>query len=289
MKVLLAGASGYLGSHILEELLKRNIPTIALVRKGKKIQAENNPVCEVVEAEVTQPKTLTRIFKGVDVVISAVGITRQKDGLTYRDVDYQANVNLLESAIAQGVKRFVYVASLDGEKMQHLKICAAKEQFVRHLKQSSVDYCIVRPNGFYSDLGEFMLMANKGRVYLFGKGLFKLNPIDGADLATEIVNILNTSKTELVIGGPEVFSHHELVQLISRISGKKVKITYVPAWIKHFILFFLRRFTSSKTYGPVEFFLTTLSRDMVAPRYGSGKIEDYFIKFRNDNASLFHP
>jgi nucleoside-diphosphate-sugar epimerase len=55
------------------------------------------------------------------------GITRQKDGFTYMDVDYQANMNLLEQEKQSGVKRFIYVSVFNGENLRHLKICDAKE------------------------------------------------------------------------------------------------------------------------------------------------------------------
>lgn len=286
-KVLLAGGTGYLGNHILKVLSKHQVTTTAIVRKGKKSTFKKLPSINLLEAEVTNPKTLKGIFKGIDFVISAIGITRQKDGLTYWDVDYQANKNLLDQAISEGVKKFVYVASFNGENMRHLKICAAKEKFADDLKHSGIDYCIVRPNGFFSDLGEFLEMANKGRVYLFGKGKYRLNPIDGEDLALEIVNILNTNQTELAIGGPQIFSHNELANLASVVLGKKVKVTYLPDWIKNIVLFFLRTFTSSKTYGSVEFFLTTLSMDMIAPKYGNKELVYFFENYRQENASRF--
>jgi len=286
-KVLLAGGTGYLGGHILQKLSEQQVSTIAIIRKGKISTFKKIPSIHLIEAEVTEPHTLQGIFKGVDVVISTIGITRQKDGLTYWDVDYQANKNLLDQAISEGVKKFVYVASLNGEKMRHLKICAAKEQFVDDLKQSGIDYCIIRPNGFFSDLGEFLEMANKGRMYLFGKGQYRLNPIDGEDLACEIVKILRTNQTELTIGGPKIYSHNGLVDLASKVLYKKIRITYLPNWIKNAFLFFARSFTSSKTYGPVEFFLTTLSMDMIAPKYGTKKLERFFEKYRREKASRF--
>ncbi len=286
-KVLLAGGTGYLGNHILKELSEKHVSTIAIVRKGKKSTFRKLPSIHLIEAEVTESKTLQGIFKGVDIVISTIGITRQKDGLTYWDVDYQANKNLLDQAISEGVKKFIYVASLNGEKMRHLKMCAAKEQFVDELKQSGIDYCIVRPNGFFPDLGEFLEMANKGRVYLFGKGKYRLNPVDGEDLALEIVNILSTHQNELTIGGPQIFSHKDLVDLASVVLGKKVKVTYLPDWIQNVVLFFLRTFTSSKTYGSVEFFLTTLSMDMIAPKYGKKELVVFFENYRQENASRF--
>lgn len=286
-KVLLAGGTGYLGSHILKELSEKQVSTLAIVRKGRKLPFSELSSVHLIEAEVTEPKTLKGIFKGVDVVISTIGITRQKDGLSYWDVDYQANKNLLNQALLEGVKKFVYVASLNGEKMRHLKICAAKEQFVDELKQSGIDYCVVRPNGFFSDLGEFLEMANKGRVYLFGKGLYQLNPIDGRDLACEIVNIISTNINELTIGGPQIFSHNELLNLASYVLGKRVKVIYLPNWIKNAALFFLIKFTSIKTYGPVEFFLTTLSMDMIAPKYGSKELVRFFDNYKQEYASRF--
>lgn len=82
---------------------------------------------------MTKSETLNGICKDVDVVISAVGITRQKDGLTYMDVDYQANVNLINEAKRNGVKKFIYISVLNGEKLRGLKICEAKEKLVDYL------------------------------------------------------------------------------------------------------------------------------------------------------------
>ena len=45
--------------------------------------------------KATHPESLAGVMDGVDVTVSALGITRQVDGLTYYDVDHQANVNLL--------------------------------------------------------------------------------------------------------------------------------------------------------------------------------------------------
>jgi uncharacterized protein YbjT (DUF2867 family) len=82
-------------------------------------------------------------------VISTVGITRQKDGLTYNDVDYQANVNLIDEAKKKGVKKFIYISVFNGQLLRHLKICEAKEKLVDYLKKSGLDFCIIRPNGFF--------------------------------------------------------------------------------------------------------------------------------------------
>ena len=116
------------------------------------------------EAEVTQPNTLQGVCKGVHKVISSVGITRQKDGLTYEQVDFQANKNLLDEALREGVRKFIYVSVFKGEAMRHIAIGAAKERFVDTLKASGLDYCIIRPSGFYSDMAVFLKMAKKDNM-----------------------------------------------------------------------------------------------------------------------------
>ena len=85
---------------------------------------------EVFIGEVTKPETLRGIADDVDIVMSTVGITRQKDGLTYQEVDYQGNVNLLREALNSGVRKFIYVSALKAGEMPSLKIVQAKEQFV---------------------------------------------------------------------------------------------------------------------------------------------------------------
>ncbi|MCK5855896.1 MAG: SDR family oxidoreductase [Bacteroidales bacterium] len=274
-KILLAGATGYLGQFITQELIERGYETKIVVRNKEKVEFKIENL-EIIEAQVINPKTLKGICNNVDVVISTVGITRQKDGLTYMDVDYQANINLIDEAKRSGVKKFIYISVLNGEKLRHLKICEAKEKLGDYLKSSGLDYVIVRPNGFFSDMGEFLKMAKGGKVYLFGDGKLKLNPIHGKDLAKEVVNAISQDEKEINIGGPNLLSQNEISELAFKAYGKAVKIVHLPDWIRKFALWGVRTFTSSKTYGPIEFFMTTMVMDMKAPQYGIHKLEDYF-------------
>lgn len=274
-KVLLAGATGYLGRYITQELLSRNLETKIIVRDKHKVKFDA-PNLEIIEAEVTKPETLDNLFNGVDVVISTVGITRQKDGLTYMDVDYQVNKNLIDEAKKSGVQKFIYISVLNGEKLRQLKICEAKEKLGDYLKSSGLDYSIIRPNGFFSDMGDFLKMAKGGKVYLFGDGKLKLNPIHGEDLAKVVVDTINQDAKEINIGGPDMLSQNDIAELALKAYSKPIKIIHLPDWIRKFTLWTVRTFTSSKTYGPIEFFMTTMVIDMQAPQYGELKLEDFF-------------
>ena len=117
-KVLIAGATGYLGRYLIKEAKKQGYWVRALARKANKLDDLKDSIDEICEAEITKPNTLNGICDDIDDVISSIGITRQKDGLTYMDVDYQANMNLLQDARTSGVKKFIYVSVLNGDKSQ---------------------------------------------------------------------------------------------------------------------------------------------------------------------------
>lgn len=283
-KVLVAGATGYLGNHIVQELMNRQMEFSAIARSSEKLEILGLSSKEIIEAQVTDPTTLYGCCHDVDVVISAVGITRQKDGLTYMDVDYQANKNLLDEAVENGVKKFIYVSVLHGEKLDHLKICEAKERFVRELQQSGLDYCIIRPSGFFSDMKEFYDMAKNGRVYLFGDGKIKANPIHGADLAKVCVEAMFQEEQTIEVGGSEIFSHQEIAETAFEVVDKLPKITYIPDWVRRFILRMASIFMSKSEYGPMEFFLNVMAMDMTTNQYGDHKLKNFFSQLYRKGA-----
>ncbi len=274
-KVLVAGATGYLGQYLVQELKNRGFWVRVLIRKEAQKDVFKS-VDDFFIGEITRPESIQGVTKDVDWVFSSIGITRQKDGLTYMDVDYQGNSNLLKEAIKEKVESFLYISAINGDKLRHLKIFEAKERFVDELKESGIHYCVLRPNGFFSDMKDFLNMANGGRVYLFGDGTFRLNPIHGADLAKVCVDDVMNGVKEETVGGVDIFTQNELAEIALKAWGKPVKITHLPDWTRRFTIGLLRTFTSSKTYGPIEFFLTAMASDNIANQYGSHKLEDFF-------------
>ena len=299
--VLVAGATGYLGQYLVQEFIKRKYNVRILIRKEsqKEIFAEMHDVIDFFVGEITNPNSLSGCCVNIDWVVSTVGITRQKDGLTYMDVDYQGNSNLLNEAKLQassltsssGVELFLYVSAIGGDKLRQLKIFEAKERFVDELKESGIKHTIVmRPNGFFSDMRDFLDMAKGGAVYLFGHGEYQFNPIHGTDLANVCVDtmIQNSSRSanadgvshkELSVGGPDMFTLNEVAILALKAWGKDPpRIIHVPHWIRKFIMWTMRTFTSSTTYGPIEFFLTMMAMDSKADMFGTHHLYDFFTE-----------
>ena len=213
---------------------------------------------------------------GMDLVVSALGMTRQADGLSYRDVDYGANLNLLREAEAAGVGRFAYVHVLNVGAMRHVPLVAAKADFVDALRASALPSTVIAPSGYFSDMGEFLSMARSGRVWLFAPGTHRINPIHGADLAAATAHATEAGTDWLDVGGPETFTHLEIARLAVAAVGRPARITLLPDGMRRLALAALPRLTPRRIHGPAQFFLTALSRDMVGPPFGTRRLHDYF-------------
>ena len=195
-------------------------------------------------------------------------------------------MNLLEEAKKEGISKFIYVSVFNADNMENLKGIQAKVRFEEELKKSGLDYSIVYPNGFFSDMLDYLKMAKQGKGYVFGSGEFRINPIHGQDLAEICVKAANGEEKEINVGGPDILTHNEIVAIAFESLNKKIKISRIPIWLKNFILATLRFFTSVKTYGPVEFFMTVLTMEMVAPTYGKHHIKDFFLENKEERVSL---
>jgi hypothetical protein len=132
---------------------------------------------------------------------------------------------------------------------------------------------------------EFLDMAKKGKAYLFGKGDCKINPADGQDLAKVCVNAIENEEHEINAGGPEIFTYTQIAATAFKTLNKQEKIMYIPLWVKNVILFLIRNFSSVRFYGPIEFLLTVLTTNMVAPQYGEHTLEDYFLQHTTETSS----
>ena len=274
-RILVAGATGYLGGFVAQEFKARGHFVRALARSPEKLDHLWGSTDEIVRAEVTQPDTLEHVCEGIDVVFSSIGITRQKDGLSFRDVDYQGNKNLLEAARKAGVKKFVYVSAFNGPGLRHLDIGAAHEDFVDELKSSGICYAVLRPTGYFSDMGEVFDMARKGRVWLIGSGKSRVNPIHGADLAVACADAVNGYEIEINVGGPQAMTWNEAAALAFEVAGRPAKITHIPEWLMWSVVRLVRLFNRHQG-DLLAFFTTMATTDVVAPATGTHTLEGHF-------------
>ncbi len=282
-KVLVAGATGYLGRFVTREFKQQGYWVRVLARNRRKLEypgpfqepAVINFADDVFVGEVTRSETLHNLCNGIDIVFSSIGITRQADKPSYRDVDYQGNRNILDLAQQSSVKKFIFVSVFNAELLSHIPLVGTREEFVQDLKTTGIDYSIIRSTGYFSDMTEFLKMAVAGRVYLIGDGRKRLNPIHGADLAKVCVDAVNNPKGEIPIGGPETYTHNEIAEIAFSAAGKSPRITRIPAWLVNAAVKLIRPF-GERYYSLAAFFASAMQIDFAAPETGTHILRNYY-------------
>ncbi|MGE0601639.1 MAG: SDR family oxidoreductase [Dehalococcoidia bacterium] len=277
--IVVAGATGYLGRFMVAELARRGHRVRALARPGKRVEA----AAEIFEAEATRPETLRGLCEGADLVFSSLGITRQTDGLTFEDVDYHANANVLAEAISAGVQRFGFVSVVSPEVFAGSALVRARERFVAELVRAPIPATVIRSTGFFNDIEEPFEMARKGRVFLVGDGSARINPIHGADLAYACAEALDAGEATRSVGGPETLTWDEVAALAFRVLDKPRRVTHVPGWTVAAVLPALR-LVNRRAYDIATFVRTVMTHDIVGSPTGTHRLEDYFLELAQKGA-----
>jgi uncharacterized protein YbjT (DUF2867 family) len=279
--VLVAGASGALGRHAISELKARGYRVRALTRNPERTRATCPGVDELHPADALEPATLRGACEGAEAVFSCLGaaVSPSFSGHLGRKpfsaVDYPANRNLLEAALAARVSKFVYVSALSAEKGRHLDYMDAHERVVDALRASGMDYAVLRPAGFFSAMGELVDMARKGALPVLGDGSAKTNPIHEADLAALCADAVKDGTRERDIGGPETFTRKQIAEMAFAALGRPPKLRHVPAWLARAMPPVLR-LVNPRVAAVTAFLAEVTTHDSVAPAYGTRRLEAYF-------------
>lgn len=265
-KVLIVGANGHLGHVVVETALESNYQVRAADTKTDRLDAMKHPGLEIAQADVTKKETLIPLMDDVMGVISTVGLWRENPPATFDSVDRQGNINLFETAMQQGVKKAVYVSLLNAEKAKKAKVMLAKRAVERFLENSNLDYTVFRPSGLFHDFVEvFKPQILKGTVRGLGDGSLKMQPLSPKDLSQCMVHALedpNASRAIFDIGGPESFTYHEAISLVSKVMGKEPKISYTPIWIAKALAHIINRIKPGSFLQPD--WIEILTMDSVA-------------------------
>ena len=156
MKAFVAGATGETGRRIVQELVKRQIPVRAMVRDIAKAQTILPAEVELVVGDVLNLDSITTALGDSTVILCATGAKPSLDPTGPYQVDYEGTKNLVNAAKSHNIEQFVFVSSLCVSKFFHplnlfWLILWWKQQAEQYLKDSGLNYTIVRPGGLKNE------------------------------------------------------------------------------------------------------------------------------------------
>ena len=270
MKILLTGASGYIGGNLLKEL-KKNHEIIAVSRSTKNKENEENVTW--VAADLFAPEDNERVMKDIDLAVYLVHSMQPQAKLTqakFEDMDALLADNFARAAANNGVKRIVYLSGIvpDDEKLsRHL---ASRLECEKILGSFGVPVTtlraglIVGPKGSSFPILQSLVERLPGLV-LPSWAYNRTHPVALRDLIDGLLAVIereDLGQQSIDIGGPEEMNYRELFEETAEVLGKKlpmVDLPIIPVWLSKAWVALI----SGKPIEMVGPLLDSLAHDMV--------------------------
>ena len=233
-KVLVTGAAGFLGRHLLGALCACDSNVLALVRPGKKgLEAHISPGMELFEGDLNDPRSLDGRLRQVDTVyhLAAKYLPGNSES-TLRELrlcNVDTTRNLLDACLKQGVRRFIHVSSAaacersgrehvdedSGQPVSAYGITKREsEELLRSAPEGSIAWTVLRPTVIFGEHGEGPIVQlaraiQSGRFRLIGSGKNHVNFIYAGDVASAMLQMAELpiahGKTYLLADEPARF------------------------------------------------------------------------------------
>lgn len=232
MLVAVTGASGFVGRHVVRELLDRGHRVRGLVRR----RLPEPSTIETVSGHLADTSALNGLVAGVNAVIHLVGIIVERGRDSFEAVHVAGTRRLVQAARAAGCQRFVHMSAAGARNeagaTPYHRTKARAEEIVR---SSGLAATIFRPS-FIVGPGNVpvTMLARLHRllpvVPVFGDGRFPTQPVAVGDVARAFVLALErrdlTGTYEL--GGPEAITYEDFVRAIGRAVGRPRRLVHIP-------------------------------------------------------------
>jgi NADH dehydrogenase len=237
MRVLVTGGTGFIGTHLCRELHDRDHEVTALSRTPERGDLPDG-VSDAV-GDVTAYDSIEGAFEGQDAVVHLVALSplfkpSGGDGMHDR-VHRQGTENCVRAAEEHGVDRFVQLSALGADPDGPTAYIRAKGRAETAVRDSTLDWTVVRPSVVFGDGGEFVSFTKKlAPPYvtpLPGGGRTRFQPVWVGDLVPMLADAVEDEAhvgEVYEVGGPETLTLAEVARLAHGADGRPVNVLPVP-------------------------------------------------------------
>ncbi|MFC6786287.1 complex I NDUFA9 subunit family protein [Halobaculum halobium] len=240
MRVVVAGGTGFIGTHLCTELDQRGHEVVALARDPSGAGLPDGVITKA--ADVTDRDSLAGAVEDADAVVNLVALSPlfKPDGgdEQHERIHLRGTENLVAVAEDAGVDRFVQMSALGADPDGTTHYIRAKGQAEEAVRESGIEHVIARPSVVFGDGGEFVYFTKRLKeifapgVPLYplpGGGRNRFQPIWVGDLAPMLADAVVDAEhgdQTYEFGGPDVLTLREISELV--FESEDTSITVVP-------------------------------------------------------------
>jgi NADH dehydrogenase len=237
MQVFVTGSTGFVGNHVLHELVEKGHQVKALVRPGSEHKLKRPDDVETIPGTVEEIADLIQGMQGCEAAIHLVGIIRAfpSRDITFERLHTEAAANVIGAAKEAKVQRLLHMSALGAREdgpTPYLRTKFAAEELVR---QSGLNYTIFRPSLIFGRGGEaikmFADMVKKYVVPIIGDGQYRFQPVSVTTVAQGFEKGLDPETANdqtLDVGGPDNVTFDEIMDTLARVMGKSIVKIHMP-------------------------------------------------------------
>ncbi len=286
MKVLVTGATGHVGAHLVRALAEQGVPQRAFVRDPGRAVRVLGPEVELAVGEFDDPASIARAMDGVDRLFLACGNVPGQ-------VEYECAV--IDQAVAAGVGRIVKLSGPRAELDSALIFERWHGEIERHLVRSGLPHVVLRPRSYMTNLLAYAETVRQAGQVFAAAGPAAITYVDVHDVAAVAAVTLIEEGHEGRIyepSGPEAITHDQIATDIGAAIGSRVSYVDVheevarqamladgmPEVVTEFILGFFASVRTGNLAQPTD-----------AVRSLTGREPRSFGQFVRDHVAVFRP
>ena len=235
MKIGVTGATGFIGSHLVNKLLESN-QDISILSHSNKQKKFMSGAVKVYNGSIENSESLHEFCQHVDIIYHLVGIIAETRTKTFEKTVVQGTQNLVSVAQKFDIKKIVYLSALGTAESAVSKYHQTKFKAEFAIMNSGIPYVILRPSVIYGEGDGFISLLQKMITYspftpVIGSGKFELQPIYIDDLISMMVHIKHVENEIISIGGPEKLEYLEILHILKKHLGKKRLNLFLPSML----------------------------------------------------------
>jgi NADH dehydrogenase len=236
-EILVFGASGQIGRHLIRKLTKNNYKVVAVTRnihqKGYILKTQANPgYLEIVELTYFNIEKIMRLVEECSICINLIGILFEKRKNFFKNIHTDFPDLLSKLSAKKNIEKLIHLSSLGIEKSLDSKYAISKLEGENKIKNNFDRAVVLKPSVVYSVddnfTTSFMTLLNRLPIIpIYYEGKTKFAPIHVIDLVEIIFDVVQGKTKEQTIEciGPEILSFKEIIlKLLKAIDKKRLLI-----------------------------------------------------------------